>query len=100
MGCKLLLVTKPSTMKKSNPTYAELEKQLSHSQSHQEKLKERVSFWRKKANDERAKLKSLTVQYERIIKEWRNMYTEVINNGWKILFVKIGHRIRIIKERF
>lgn len=83
----------------SEPTYSELQKTISNSKTHEKKLKERVTFWRNKYREERSKLTRLVVQYERIIKEWKSMYTEVINNGWKILFVKISHRIRIIKER-
>lgn len=84
----------------AEPTYSELQKSLSHALYHEKKLKERSKFWKDKAKEERKKLKRLTVQYERLIKEWRKMYNEVVDNGWKLLFVKVYNKFTEIKERF
>lgn len=69
--------------------YSTLVRKLTASEKREEHLKERVSIWRERAIKERGMLKSAIVQYERIIKEWRKMYTDTIDNGWKIVFVKI-----------
>jgi hypothetical protein len=69
--------------------YSTLQRKLSASEKREQYLKERVSTWRTRALKEREMLKGAIVQYERIIKQWRKMYEDVIGNGWKIVFVKI-----------
>lgn len=69
--------------------YSTLQRKLSESEKREKYLKERISVWRDRALKERQMLKSAIIQYERIIKEWKKMYEDVIGNGWKIVFVKV-----------
>ena len=83
----------------SEPTYSELQRRLTKSKKREDYLKERIGFWRTRARTDRQKLNNLVLQYERIIKEWRKMYLDVVENGWKLLFVKVYNKLQELKER-
>ena len=70
-------------------TYNQLQRQLVESKKSEEHLKNRTRSLRVELLEYRNKEKSLIVQYERIIKEWRKRYVELLENGWKIVFAKI-----------
>lgn len=70
-------------------TFTQLEKELAESKKKEENLKERVGTWRKRALEAEKARKSLVTQYERVIREWKKMYQDLLDNGWKLLAAKI-----------
>lgn len=70
-------------------TYSQLQKELFNKQKHEENLKKRVSKLRTDLLTYRSMERGLIEQYERIVKEYRVRYEEVIKNGWKIVIAKI-----------
>lgn len=66
-----------------------LQRQISEGQERENQLKKRISVWRSRALKDRSMLKSSILQYERVVREWQKMYHDVLDNGWKLLFVKV-----------
>lgn len=77
-------------------TYSQLEKEIADAKKREKLLKERVSKWRGEALEAKRMLKSLIIQYERIVKDWKKMYEDLIENGWKIVAIKF---MNFINER-
>lgn len=77
-------------------TFSQLQQEIADGKKREKLLKERVSKWRGEALESKRMLKSLIIQYERIIKEWKKMYEDLLSNGWKIIAVKV---MNFIKER-
>lgn len=53
-------------------------------------MKERVSKLRDQLLESRSTEKRLIIQYERIVKEWQKNYNLLIENGWRLLFMKFS----------
>lgn len=70
-------------------TYQEIQNELTHKTKSNENLKKRVSSLKGELLHYKDVARSLPVQYERIIKEYRKTLDDVLQNGWKLLFIKI-----------
>jgi len=70
-------------------TYDQLQRELLSKTKSEENLKKRARSLKEQLLEYRSRQKSLIIQYERIIREWRKMYEDLIGNGWKIVFAKI-----------
>lgn len=78
-------------------TYNEISKELLSKKKSNENLKKRISSLREEMLRYKTLANSLSTQYERIIKEWKKMYQDLVNNGWKIVFVKVVEKINKLK---
>lgn len=71
-------------------TYSQLHKELFHKTKSEENLRKRVSSMRVELREYRERQHMLLVQYERIVRDWKKEYENLLYNGWKIVFVKIN----------
>lgn len=78
-------------------TYSELQKELLSKTKSEEKIKDRARTLKVEVLEHREREKSLILQYERLVREWRKRYEELLNNGWKLLLIKV--KLFIDKKR-
>jgi len=71
-------------------TFDELQRDLVGKAQSEKKLKERVSTLKSDLIETKEQEKRLIVQYERLIKDWRKRYENLIGSGWKIVIAKIS----------
>lgn len=71
-------------------TFEELQRDLTHKTRSEQKLKDRISTLKTDLKETKDQEKRLIVQYERIIKEWKKRYDNLLSSGWKIVFAKMS----------
>lgn len=74
--------------------YAVLQMELLNKTQHNKKLREHINGLRKELLQARTMQKNLIQSYEEVVKEWQISYKDLINNGWKLLFVKVQHKMK------
>lgn len=80
-------------------TITELQVELSKKDKSLKKVKARNSTLMQEVLDARRHKKALIGQYERVVAEWKKNYTNLIENGWKIVIVKVIQKYNRIKGR-
>jgi len=70
--------------------YKKIQQDLVDKTQKEKKLKKRISTLRKELREHREQEKRLILSYERLIRDWRKRFDNLINNGWKIVFTKIN----------
>ena len=55
-------------------------------------LKVRVSIYRGEVLKDRQRLKTLSTQYEAVVKEWKKMYNDLITNAPKLFLVYLKRK--------
>lgn len=71
-------------------TLDQLQKELTDKTKGEKKLKERISKLRRELTELRIGERRLIVQYERLVKDWKNRYQAMMNNGWRIVIAKVS----------
>lgn len=69
------------------PTYSELQKELTNKRTAEKNLKKRVGTLKEEMLRYKGLAKSLPVQYERIIKEYRKSLDVFLEHSWKVVFI-------------
>lgn len=77
--------------------YKKLQKELLYKKKGLQIAKNRISSLKIELLKSHNYIKTLIYQYERIIIEWKKMYKNLIENGWKIMLVKIIEKYNNIK---
>jgi hypothetical protein len=71
-------------------TYKQLQKELTNKRTAEKNLKKRVSTLKAEVLRYKGLAKSLPVQYERIIKEYKKSLDLFISNSWKLVAVVLA----------
>lgn len=71
-------------------TLDQLQRELTDKAQGEQKLKKRIGTLRRELTELRIGEKRLIVQYERLVKDWKNRYQAMMNNGWRIVFAKVS----------
>lgn len=74
-------------------TYPEIQKELLSKTRANENLKKQVSKHREEALRYKELVKSLSIQYERIIKEFKQSMDWFAKNSWKVVIIIIAGKI-------
>jgi SMC interacting uncharacterized protein involved in chromosome segregation len=78
-------------------TISELQAELSRKDKDLKKVKLRTSSLRGQVLERERYIKTLINQYERVVTEWKKTYDNLIQNGWKILIIKILQKYHKLK---
>ena len=79
-------------------TYGEIQKELASKTKYYDKLKDRMKELRTELKLYKHKERDFIVQYEKVIRDWQKRYNELINNGWKIVIVKVNNWLNKVKK--
>lgn len=82
------------------PTYTELQKELTNKRTSEKHLKKRVSTLKEESLRYKALAKSLPIQYERIVKEYKKSLDIFWENSWKLVFIIIATKINNRWKKF
>jgi hypothetical protein len=75
-------------------TYAQLQMELLQTTQQTKYLKNHISKLREDLLKSRSFQKHLIESYEQVVKEWRISYNDLINNTWKLVFVRLRRKIK------
>ena len=75
------------------PTYTELQEELTDKQNAEKNLKKRVGTLHEEVLRYKGYARSLPVQYERVIKEYKKQLEFFASNSWKLVFVIVSTKI-------
>ena len=81
-------------------TYIEIQKELTSKTKANENLKKRAGTLREEALRYKKLANSLPIQYERIIKEYKQSAEMFAKNSWKVVFIIISGKINSGWNRF
>ena len=74
-------------------TYTEIQKELTNKRTAEKNLKKRVSTLEEESLRYKSLAKSLPVQYERIIKEYKKTLDTFLENSWKLVFIIVSKKM-------
>lgn len=74
-------------------TYQEISKELTDKKKSEENLKKRVSTLKEESLHYKSIAKSLPIQYEKVIKEYKHSAETFAKNSWKTVFIIVAGKI-------
>lgn len=79
-------------------TFPQLEQELVESKKREENLKKRVSIWRTRALEDRKMLKSLIIQYERIVREQKKTISSYMESAPRLFLLYLHKKYKTWRE--